>query len=44
MKINTETLVTVLLALALFKLLDKLFLDKMLSGIAGSFEEMFEEN
>lgn len=37
MKFDSETFITVLIALVVFKVLDKLFLDNLVSKI-GSFE------
>ena len=43
MKFDGNTVLNVLIALIIFKVLDKLFLDKMLGGLVGHMEEMFEE-
>lgn len=43
MKFDANLVLNVLIALVIFKLLDKLFLDKALSGLAGHMEQMFEQ-
>jgi hypothetical protein len=42
MKIDWETVVSVLVALLIFKVVDKLFLDAALSGLTGDKEGSFE--
>ncbi len=42
MEVDLKTIVNVLIALAIFKLLDRLVLGKVLDKIGSSFEEDFE--